>query len=132
MNIATMLRWGGIVAALLAVPAAVRATVIYQDNFDGTAGVLPDRVSEQTAEFAAAHPDLDVRVTDVRTPVQGAAVTNVYGPFPAPPIRLPPPPISSISRRSSPISLRRPTSGSASRRPTSWRRSPCRIRICRC
>ncbi|HEY0717803.1 MAG TPA: sirohydrochlorin chelatase [Streptosporangiaceae bacterium] len=28
-------------------------------------GVLPDRVADQTAEFAAAHPDLDVRVTDV-------------------------------------------------------------------
>ena len=28
-------------------------------------GVLPDRVTEQAAEFAAAHPGLDVRVTDV-------------------------------------------------------------------
>jgi sirohydrochlorin cobaltochelatase len=28
-------------------------------------GVLPDRVTEQAAEFAAAHPGLDIRVTDV-------------------------------------------------------------------
>jgi sirohydrochlorin cobaltochelatase len=28
-------------------------------------GVLPDRVADQTAEFAAAHPDLDVRTTGV-------------------------------------------------------------------
>jgi sirohydrochlorin cobaltochelatase len=28
-------------------------------------GVLPDRVTEQAAEFAAAHPGLDVRVTEV-------------------------------------------------------------------
>lgn len=28
-------------------------------------GVLPDRVTEQAAEFAAAHPGLEVRVTDV-------------------------------------------------------------------
>ena len=28
-------------------------------------GVLPDRVTEQAADFAAAHPGLDVRVTDV-------------------------------------------------------------------
>jgi sirohydrochlorin cobaltochelatase len=28
-------------------------------------GVLPDRVTEQAVEFAAAHPGLDVRVTDV-------------------------------------------------------------------
>jgi sirohydrochlorin cobaltochelatase len=28
-------------------------------------GVLPDRVAEQTAGFAAAHPELDVRTTDV-------------------------------------------------------------------
>ncbi|MEU8017812.1 uroporphyrinogen-III C-methyltransferase [Micromonospora parva] len=29
------------------------------------AGVLPDRIVAQSAEFAAAHPDLDVRVADV-------------------------------------------------------------------
>jgi sirohydrochlorin cobaltochelatase len=28
-------------------------------------GVLPDRVAEQAAGFAAAHPGLDVRTTDV-------------------------------------------------------------------
>ncbi|MFG1953553.1 uroporphyrinogen-III C-methyltransferase [Micromonospora sp. NPDC048830] len=29
------------------------------------AGVLPDRIAAQSAEFAAAHPDLDVRVADL-------------------------------------------------------------------
>ena len=28
------------------------------------AGVLPDRIVAQSAEFAAAHPDLDVRVAE--------------------------------------------------------------------